>query len=76
MQSRIESFIETFADIGSGFIIAWLLLMFLEPIYNMADPSDAFIVTCYFTGVSLIRRYFTRRIFNHYIKRRKSIADI
>lgn len=76
MQSRIESIVETLMDVGSGFIIAWWLTIFLSSHLDISDPTQAFYFTGAFTVVSLIRKYTVRRIHNHLAKRKFKNADI
>ncbi len=68
VQTRLESFLETVADLGTGFVIAWYLTMYLSNFLNIKDEKEAFIFTCIFTVVSIVRRYFFRRLFNHFSK--------
>lgn len=62
-QSKLESMIEVFFNYLSGFIIAYLTYSYvIMPIEWLKDSP--FWVTTIFTGVSIVRTYFWRRIFN------------
>jgi len=65
-QTKIESLLETFLNIGSGFVLSLFLWVFIvAPIWNIqVAMSDNFMITCLFTVVSIIRSYFWRRFFN------------
>lgn len=65
-QSRIGSLIESFLNVGSGFIIAWILTIFIIPAYTEKSLSvyNSFEITLIYTGVSILRTYIWRRIFN------------
>lgn len=65
MQSRLGSVIESIANILVGVVIAYLAGMFI--LRHMGVPishSQNIVVTLFMTGVSFIRSYFLRRIFN------------
>ena len=67
MQTRIESIIERFCDVATGFIISWLLVQYILPLYGLnIGKIDAAEITIIFTIVSIIRGYVWRRIFNRY----------
>jgi len=67
MQTKIESHVETAANIASGFIISWLVWHFgVGPAIarEWLSIGDSFIITCIFTVTSYIRSYVWRRYFN------------
>ena len=74
-QSKIESHVESFANIASGFIISYIVWMILigplvdSGFFDPRAPHDAFIITSIFTVTSYIRSYFWRRFFNAGIHR-------
>lgn len=61
MQSKTASMVETCCDIGTGFLIAWGVYLWVILPYVPRDA--AFTITCIFTVVSLGRRYLWRRFF-------------
>lgn len=65
-QSRLQSFIETNANVGLGFIMAlavqqWIIGPFFYPSTTTAKNV---VVTIIFTVLSVIRGYLVRRYFN------------
>ncbi len=65
-QSRLESVIETAADISTGFVIAWAAWMIAIPAIWPELATSATVgggVTVVFTVISVIRKYFWRRFF-------------
>lgn len=71
-QSRLSSAIEGVLNVGSGFILAMILWQFIvAPLYGYkVTIMDNAGLTAIFTGVSLVRGYFWRRIFEHRIHRK------
>lgn len=71
-QSRIESLIESWANIGSGFIISYLMWVFVVgPLWNLeTTPLDNLGIVTLFTVTSVIRSYVWRRWFNAKLHRR------
>jgi len=71
-QSKLESFIESFLNIISGFIIALLVWMYIVPIlFNVkSNLSQGFGITLLFTFMSIIRSYIWRRYFNNVTRKR------
>ena len=70
MQTRLWSAIETISSTAFGFAVAWAATVAVLPLFNMAPSiSDSFWITVFFTGISLLRGYAFRRIFNHVAKR-------
>ncbi len=61
-QTKLESLIERFADMGTGFIISVLVYHFY--ILPSVRVMSAFEVVGIFTSISLVRGYFWRRFFN------------
>ena len=63
-QSKLESSLESFCNIGSGFIVAMLTWEYIAgPLYD-AGYVETFGITCIFTVISYYRSYFWRRFFN------------
>ncbi len=71
-QSKLESFVETTLNIGSGFILSLLTWIFIVPIIFgiTSDFSQSIGITILFTIVSLTRNYIWRRIFNSCTKKK------
>lgn len=66
MQSKLSSIIEQLLNVGSGFIISLLVWIYIIiPIWNFdVNFSDNILITVTFTGISIIRGYVWRRLFN------------
>ena len=67
-QSRLESSIEVGANILSGFIISYLVWIFIIPIFwpeHTSSYTTAFGITVLFTISSIIRSYLWRRFFEN-----------
>lgn len=65
-QTKVESHIETSADMTLGFCVSWLVMLWVIPLFypeyeSTARTSFGFVMI--FTVSSYIRRYFTRRYF-------------
>jgi len=65
-QSRLESLIETFVDVASGFLVAMCVTQFIiVPLWDLPiGVLDNLGITTIFTVTTFIRRYFWRRFFN------------
>ena len=65
-QTPIESAIETFLNIGSGFLLSWALWLFVAaPLWGIeTNLTESASLTGLFTIVSVIRSYAWRRAFN------------
>jgi len=74
VQSKKESLIETILNIGSGFVLSWIATSYLLSYwFTISVPiKDAFWITVIYTFISILRSYFWRRIFNHYLKKKNS----
>jgi len=72
IQSKLESFAESVADIAIGFVLSVIVWMYIvAPIVGVeSNAGQAFWVTCIFTVSSLARRYFTRRFFANSIHKK------
>jgi uncharacterized membrane protein len=72
MQSKKESIIEALLNVGSGMLIAFLIMQFiLAPTLGVQiSPGQNGIVTIVLTVVSICRGYLWRRMFNKIAKRR------
>jgi hypothetical protein len=66
-QTPLESFIEQLFNVGSGFIIAYLVWhLGLTPLIEIGYLSiyNSLTITSVFTVISVIRGFFWRRIFS------------
>lgn len=63
-QSRRLSVVETTCNIGSGVFVAWLLTMYVLPMWGYAyTGSQAVEITATYSIVSWFRSYLWRRFF-------------
>ena len=73
MQNRLNSMYETVISVGVGYFIAFSLNLLLLPHFanDIANQvlSTALIIGSVYTGISMIRSYIFRRIFNKYSER-------
>lgn len=64
-QPKTWSFIETLASTFIGFWTAFVAQMFIMHVFGiMADVFRDFLITAFFTVLSLVRGYYVRRLFN------------
>lgn len=64
-QPRLHSAIETFCSTAIGFLISWLLNVWVLRAWGFPiSTHDSFWITCIFTITSLLRQYAVRRWFN------------
>ena len=71
MQSKKESLIETSQNVGSGFLVAWVMTITVLPLFGLNTTiNESFQITVIFTFASIIRGYFWRRYFNSVATRR------
>lgn len=71
-QSKLESAIETFFNIGSGFVISYLMWLYVvSPVFGIpASHTQTFGITVLFTVTSVLRSYVWRRYFNARLHKR------
>ena len=74
-QTRLESALESSINIATGFVISYLVWLFIVPVLfgqhvSSTDPHVAFWLTCVFTVSSWLRSYVWRRFFNASVHRR------
>ena len=70
MQSRKHSIIETILNTLSGFIISWVMTLFVLPWFGFnVTAGQGFIITVIYTVVSVTRSYFWCRLFNRLHKK-------
>ena len=71
MQSKRESLVEIALNVGSGFLVAWIMTITVLPLFSLnATVSESFQITLIFTLVSVLRGYLWRRYFNNIATRR------
>jgi len=63
----MRSFIESFIDVGSGYILAILIQLTIFPLFGLY-PSvwDSMGIALIFTGVSITRSWLWRLVFKKY----------
>src|SRR5687768_4760225 len=66
-QSRKESLVKSLLNTLSGFILSYLVwVLVASPLFNIpVNYTESFWITCLFTGVSVVRSYVWRRLFNN-----------
>ena len=65
MQTSRQSAIEVLVGTAIGFLIAFLAQLFIMRLYGIPSTiSQDLAITCFFTGVSILRSYAIRRFFN------------
>ena len=65
MQTRHQSLIETLAGTAIGFVIAFLAQLWIMHHYEIQSSlQQDFFITVFFTGISILRGYAVRRLFN------------
>ena len=65
MQSRWMSFVEAVTNIVVGYGLAILTQIIVFPLFGLhASLSENLLIGCFFVGVSLIRSFVIRRLFN------------
>jgi ABC-type long-subunit fatty acid transport system fused permease/ATPase subunit len=65
MQTKTRSFIESVTNVGVGYVLAILTQLVLFPIFHIQIRlAENFKIAAVFTGISVIRHYCIRRIFN------------
>jgi hypothetical protein len=65
MQTRIQSLIESFINIGIGYFVALATQLAVFPLFGMkVRLSENLAIGGIFTVISIIRSYLVRRLFN------------
>lgn len=65
----MRSFIESFIDVGSGFILAILIQVYIFPFFNLYPTIlDGISIASIFTIVSITRSWLWRMVFKKYAK--------
>ena len=67
MRGYVRSLIESFIDVGSGFILAILIQIFIFPLFNLYPTIiDSIGIALIFTVVSIARSWLWRLVFRRY----------
>jgi len=70
MQTKKISLIESITNTLTGLMISFLIQLIIYPVMNIPVRLEQnIIITLVFTGVSIMRGYFVRRIFNNFKNR-------
>ena len=65
----MRSFIESFIDVGSGFILAILIQLYIFPLFGLYPTiMDSMGIALIFTAVSITRSWLWRLVFVRYKK--------
>jgi len=65
MQSKRSSFMEACLNTATGFVISYLAGWLVFPLFGFDwTPGKGLALTLIFTGISIVRSYIWRRIFN------------
>lgn len=66
MQTRLQSLIETFINVGIGYGVAIASQLVLFPMFEIHIPlSSNLLIGAFFTAISIARGYMVRRLFNY-----------
>ena len=64
-QTRLGSWLEAWANIAVGFAVNWGANLAILPLFGFhVTGGQAFRIGLLFTGISLVRSYLLRRVFN------------
>lgn len=71
-QSKLESFLETSINVGTGFIVSWFVWRYIAaPAFGIhLSESGNLAMNLIFTVSAVIRQYFWRRFFAKGVHRR------
>lgn len=65
MQTRIQSFIESIANVAIGYVVALVTQLMVFPLLDIpVSIEQNLLIGVIFTAVSLVRSYVVRRAFN------------
>ena len=65
MQTRIQSFIESVANVAIGYVVALVTQLIAFPLLGIpVSIEQNLLIGVIFTAVSLVRSYIVRRAFN------------
>jgi hypothetical protein len=64
VRGYVRELVESFIDIGSGFILAIVIQLTLFPLFDLyPDIADTIYISIIFTVVSILRSWFWRNVF-------------
>lgn len=72
-QTKLESAIESTVNIATGFVVAYLVWMFIVPVLwpqHASSHSTAIGITFLFSTISWVRSYVWRRVFENQIHKK------
>ncbi len=65
MQTRIQSFIESFINVAIGFGVTLISQILVFPLFGINIPMESnLLIGAIFTVISIARSYLVRRVFN------------
>ena len=65
MQTRFQSFVESCTNVAIGYGVAVLSQLVLFPLFGYkVSFKDSLLMGVWFTGISIVRSYCVRRMFN------------
>lgn len=65
MQTRLQSFIESFINVAIGYGVALVSQVLVFPLFGINIPMESnLLIGAIFTVISIVRSYFVRRLFN------------
>jgi hypothetical protein len=74
-QSRFMSLVESIANIAVGYVLALATQVIVFPLFGLAATlSEHLVIGVAFTGVSVLRSYTLRRLFEAWHVRREQSA--
>ncbi len=67
MQTRMQSFIESVANVAIGYLVAIASQIAIFPLFGIhVSLSSQLSIGAFFTVISIVRSYLVRRLFNHW----------
>lgn len=72
-QSKLESAVESTINIGTGFVVSYLVWIFVIPVFwpeLKVSHAENFAIVAIFTASSWLRSYFWRRFFANDVHRK------
>ena len=65
MQTRLQSFIESFINVAIGYGVALISQILVFPLFGINIPMESnLLIGAIFTVISIARSYLVRRVFN------------
>ena len=67
MQTRLQSFIESFINVAIGYGVALISQILVFPLFGINIPMESnLLIGAIFTVISIVRSYVVRRVFNRW----------